>query len=180
MDVNSAALNPMLYYKLDPGEWGSSAPATAGTSISHVASHESSNILRFESEAAKNGCYIIAKDLFLNLQQNGMYLSATSGKSSVITYCPEREKEQAIKGNLGSRIDRRIQQYTKEQIWLDTLLKALKSKVDKGLLKQKLKSIESRKIELQQKKLRLYTEITLLLAQNLQINPEMLNIDLMV
>ncbi len=180
MNVNSAASNPILYYKLDPGEWGSSAPATAGTSIAHVSSHESSNILRFESEATKKGCYVVAKDLYLNLQQDGMYLAATSGRSSVLTYCPKKDKEQAVKGNVGSEIDKKIHQYDKKQLELDTLLKTLKGSADKTLIKQKLRSVEDRKIELQQKKLRLYTEITLLLAQNLNVNPEMLNVDLMV
>ena len=180
MNVNSAAANPILYYKLDPGEWGSSAPATAGTSVSHVSSHESSNILRFESEATKKGCYVVAKDLYLNLQQDGMYLAATSGRSSVLTYCPKKDKEQAVKGNVGSEIDKKIHQYDKKQLELDTLLKTLKGSADKTLIKQKLRSVEDRKIELQQKKLRLYTEITLLLAQNLNVNPEMLNVDLMV
>ncbi len=179
MEINSAALNPTLYYKLDPGEWGSSAPATAGTSITRVASHESSNILRFESEAARKGCYVVAKDLYLNLKQDGMYLAATSGRSSVLTYCPKKEKEQTVRGNLGSEIERKIQQFNKKQLELDTLLKSLRSKAEKSVIEQKLKSIENRKLELQQKKLRLYTEITLLLAQNLQINPEMLNVDLM-
>jgi len=179
MNVNNAALNPILHYKLDPGEWGSSAPATAGTSVAHVASHESSNIMRFESEAAKKGCYVVAKDLYLNLQQDGMYLAATSGRSSVLTYCPKKDKEQVIKGNLGSEINRKIHQYDRKQLELDTLLKTLKGQADKTLIEQKLKSIEDRKLELQQKKLRLYTEITLLLAQNLNVNPDMLNVDLM-
>ena len=179
MNVNSAALNPILHYKLDPGEWGSSAPATAGTSISRVASHESSNILRFENEAARKGCYVIAKDLYLNLQQDGMYLAATSGRSSVLTYCPKKDKEQVIKGNLGSEIERKIHQFDRKQLELDILLKTLKGQADKALIEQKLKSIEDRKLELQQKKFRLYTEITLLLAQNLNVNPDMLNVDLM-
>ncbi len=180
MNVNSAAANPILYYKLDPGEWGSSAPATAGTSVAHVSSHESSNILRFESEATKKGCYVVAKDLYLNLRQDGMYLAATSGMSSVTTYCPKKDKEQAAKGSVGSEIDKKIHQYDKKQLELDTLLKTLKGSANKTLVKQKLRSIEDRKMELQQKKLRLYTEITLLLAQNLNVNPDMLNVDLMV
>ena len=180
MNVSNAAANPILYYKLDPGEWGSSAPATAGSSVAHVSSHESSNILRFESEAARKGCYVIAKDLYLNLQQDGMYLAATSGRSSVITYCPKKEKEQAIRGNLGSEIDKKIHQYNRKQLELDNLLKTLKGHANKTLIEQKLKSVEDKKLELQQKKLRLYTEITLLLAQNLNVNPNMLNVNLMV
>ncbi len=181
MNINAATSNPTLYYKLDPGEWGSSAPASAGESVSHVAGHESSNLVRFEAEAAKKGCYVVAKDLYLNLQHSGMYLAATSGKSSVLTYCPKKDKEeQVVKGNIGSEINRKLHQYDREQLQLNTLLKSIKSKAVQGVLKDKLKKIEDKKLELQQKKLRLYTEITLLLAQNLNINPDMLNIDLLV
>ncbi len=168
--------NPILYYKLDPGEWGSSAPATAGESIARVASHESANIQRFENEAAKKGCYVIAKDLYLNLQQRGEYLAATSGRSSVLTYCPRKEKSNEVKAALGSKIDAKLKQYTNDEERIKMLLASSKNSAIKSLYKNDLKKIENRKLELQEKKFRLYTQITLLLAQNLDVNPSLINI----
>ncbi len=180
MNVSATAANPVLHYKLDPGEWGSSAPATAATSIMRVATHESANIQRFEKEALKKGCYVVAKDLYLNLSQDGMYLAATSGRSEALTYCPRKAKEEHLKGNLGSMLNSKLNQYQKEQLNLDLMVKTAKSDAEKSIYENKLKQIEDRKLRLQQEKLKLYTEITLLLAQNLPINPDMINIDLLV
>ncbi|AEA33027.1 hypothetical protein [Hippea maritima] len=180
MDVSSAALNPILHYKLDPGEWGSSAPATAGTSVARVASHESANLQRFESKATKEGCYVVGKDLYLNLQKNGIYLAATSGHSSAITYCPKRAKQQEVNKQLGSLIDGKIRNYENKQVELDTMLKTAKNKADETIYESKLRQIKERKLLLQQKKMRLYTQVTLLFAQNLPIDPSTINVDLLV
>ncbi|WP_025209073.1 hypothetical protein [Hippea sp. KM1] len=180
MNISNAAYNPILHYKLDPGEWGSSAPATAGTSVARVASHESANIQRFESKAAKEGCYVVAKDLYLNLQKNGIYLSATSGHSSAITYCPKKDRQRQVNKQLGSLIDGKLKEYENKQIELDVMLKAAKNKADETIFEHKLKQIEQKKLLLQQKKMRLYTQITLLLAQNLPVDPSTINVDLLV
>ncbi len=171
------ATDPMLYYKLDPGEWGSSAPATAATSISRVASHESANIQRFEHKAAQKGCYVIGKDLYLNLNKEGSYLAATSGRSSVLTYCPKKEKAKLVKAALGSKINAKLRRYSEDELRLKMMLKSLKNKAEKSLYEQDLKKIRDRKLQLEEAKFRLYTEITLLLAQNLQINPSTININ---
>ncbi len=168
--------NPILYYKLDPGEWGSSSAATASNSISRVASHESSNLQRFESKANKEGCYIVDKDLYLNLVKQGSYLAAISGHSSVATYCPKKDKTERIKSGIGSKINARITKYTYDEFKLKTMLKAVKSNSLKSIYKNDLKKIESRKLELQQKKMRIYTQITLLLAQNIKFDPSMIDI----
>ncbi len=174
VSINTA--DPILHYKLDPGEWGSSAPATAATSIARVASHESANIQRFENKASKEGCYVIGKDLYLNLNKEGSYLSATSGRSSVITYCPKKDKDKQIKAALGSKIDAKLRRYNEDELRLKIMLNSAKNSPLKSIYEQDLKKIENRKLELEQKKFRLYTEITLLLAQNLQINPSLINI----
>jgi hypothetical protein len=179
MNISPSAANPILHYKLDPGEWGSSAPATAGTSIMRVATHESANIQRFEKEALKKGCYVVAKDLYLNLQQDGMYLVATSGRSEVFTYCPRKAKEEQVKGDLGSMLNSKLNQYQREQLNLDLMVKTARNETEKSLYENKLKQIEDRKLKLQQEKLRLYTEVTLLLAQNLPVNPSTISVDLM-
>ena len=174
LSVNS--LNPILYYKLDPGEWGSSAPASASTSIGRVSSHESSNIQRFEEKAAKQGCYVISKKITLNLNKEGDYLSATSGRSSVETYCPKKDKNERIKASLGSKIDTQLKKYSSDELSIKMLLTSSKNSAMKNLYKQDLKKIRERKLDLEQKKFRLYTQITLLLAQHLNIEPPAINL----
>lgn len=176
LSVNS--FNPILQYKLDPGEWGSSSAATSATSVSRVSFHESSNIQRFESRANKKGCYVIHKDLYLNLQKSGGYLSATSGKSSVTTYCPTKEKERTAKSDVNAKINSKLRQYGDEELKIGMLLKDTKSKANQSVYGQKLKDIQQRKQALQEKKMRLYTQITLLLVQNLNIDPSSINVDL--
>ncbi len=168
--------NPILHYKLDPGEWGSSAPASAATSISRVSSHESANIERFENKAAKKGCYVIAKDLYLDFNREGDYLAATSGRSSVETYCPKKEESAKVKANLGSRIDSQLNKYLSDELNIRIMLKSSKSVTIKDVYEQDLKKIEARRMELEQKKFRLYTQLTLLLAQHLDVDPSMINL----
>ncbi len=172
--INSS--NPILHYKLDPGEWGSSAPASAATSVSRVSSHESSNIGRFESKAAKEGCYVIAKDLYLDFNKEGNFLAATSGRSKVETYCPKKEENERAKAELSSKISSKLHKYLSDELNVKMLLKDSKNKTVKGMYERDLKKIEARKIELEQKKFRLYTQITLLLLQHLNVNPDMINL----
>ncbi|WP_051904381.1 hypothetical protein [Hippea jasoniae] len=178
MNVNPAASNPILYYKLDPGEWGSSAPASAGQSVAHVSGHESANLLRFENQAAKKGCYVVAKDLYLNFSKNGIYLAATSGRSQAITYCPKKDKNQIIKNNIKTAIDKKIASYSKQQLELEILAKTSKDNASRTIFEEKLKEIRDRKLLLEQKKLRIYTQLTLLLAQNINVSPQLLNINI--
>ncbi|OSS41363.1 hypothetical protein DESAMIL20_916 [Desulfurella amilsii] len=93
----NANLDPVLHYKLDPGEWGSSAPSSAALSIGRVSQYEADNISRFKKEALKKGCYVIQTSVSLNISKQGEYLAATSGKSQVIIYCPK--KDQSKKDN---------------------------------------------------------------------------------
>ncbi len=174
--VSMNSVNPILYYKLDPGEWGSSAPASAATSVSRVASHESSNIQRFETKAAEKGCYVIAKDLYLNFNKEGEYLAATSGRSSVETYCPKKEESEKVKADLVSKIDSKLNRYVYDELNVKMMLKSSKSTALKDVYQGDLKKIEARKLELEQKKFRLYTQVTLLLAQHLNINPDTLDL----
>ncbi len=173
-----AVSNPILQYKLDPGEWGSSSGATAANSISRVASHESSNLQRFENKAAKDGCYVVGKDLYLNLAQKGSYLSATSGHSQALTYCPKKEKSEQVKTALGSKIQSKIQQYSSDELKIKSIINSSKNSSLKDIFEDKLKKIESRKLQLQEKKMRLYTQVTLLLAQNIKFDPNTINISI--
>ncbi len=176
LSVNSS--NPILQYKLDPGEWGSSAPAAASNSISRVASHESSNLGRFESKANKDNCYIVNKSLYLNLTKRGSYLAATSGHSQAAIYCPKKAKQERIKSSIGSKISSKLKKYTYDEYKLKIMLKAAKNDSLKNIYEKDLKKIEARKLTLQQKKMRIYTQVTLLLAQNIKFDPS--SIDLSV
>jgi hypothetical protein len=93
MTLNTNAnLDPVLHYKLDPGEWGSSAPSSAALSIGRVSQHEADNIGRFKKEALQKGCYVVQSSVSLNISKQGEYLAATSGKSQAIIYCPNKNK----------------------------------------------------------------------------------------
>ena len=77
----TAVSNPTLYYKLDPGEMGIAAPASASQSVLRVAAHELGNIHRFEAEAMEKGGILIYENIFLNRQFVGSFLAARSGES---------------------------------------------------------------------------------------------------
>jgi len=174
LSVNS--YNPILQYRLDPGEWGSSSGATAANSVSRVASHESSNLQRFESKAIKDGCYVVGKSLYLNLSKKGEYLAATSGHSSAEIYCPKKAKNEQIKTSINSKINSKIKKYSNDELRLKTLLNVSKDSPMKDIYEKDIKKIEARKLDLQQKKMRLYTQVTLLLAQNIKFDPSTIDI----
>lgn len=95
MNVLSAGLeNPILGYKLDPGEPGLSHSAPASRSILRVVSQEISNWLAFEREAAKNGGIIIHGGINLDLRRKGSFLAAVAGKTTAWIYYPNGEKVQ--------------------------------------------------------------------------------------
>lgn len=99
VDTNSN-LDPTLHYKLDPGEWGSSAPSSAAFSVGKVAQHEADNVSRFKKQALQKGCYVVSSDVSLNISKQGQYLAATSGKSEVIIYCPKKDDAKSSNNQL--------------------------------------------------------------------------------
>ncbi len=175
MNIDTAS-NPVLRYKLDPGEWGSDSPASAASSISRVSSHESANIQRFEKKANMDGCYVVGKDLRLNLNREGDFLAATSGHSSVETYCPKKQQDEQIKVKIGSSINAKLEKYSLDKLRIETMLKSSENSTQKEIYKSKLKDIDNKKLTLQQKKFRIYTEITLLFVQNLSVRPSLINL----
>lgn len=86
---NHILQNPVLYYKLDPGEPGLATPTKASQSIAKVAAHESTNIRRFRREAMEKGGYVVYSFIGLNLEQRGAFLAATSGISKALVIIPE-------------------------------------------------------------------------------------------
>jgi len=93
MKIKSFLNNPILRYKLDPGEPGLATPTPASRSIAKVASHEASNIQRFKKEAIQEGGIVVYSSISLNLSYQGSFLAATSGKSkALIVYPVKKEK----------------------------------------------------------------------------------------
>lgn len=85
--------NPVLHYKLDPGEPGLATPTRASQSIAKVATHEGTNIRRFKMEALRKGGVVIYSNIHLNLEYKGSFLAATSGKSNALIIIPGKERE---------------------------------------------------------------------------------------
>jgi len=99
MIINSDRLeisNPILYYKLDPGEPGLATPARASESVARVASHEIGNIVRFKKETSERGGIIVYSNIFLNMQFAGSFLAATSGLSEVYIIYPAKKNNKEI------------------------------------------------------------------------------------
>lgn len=82
--------NPVLHYRLDPGEPGIPYPSRASMSVARVASHEAGNIMRFRSKAAREGGIVVDTKIYLNRKQVGPYLAATSGYSEARIIYPDR------------------------------------------------------------------------------------------
>jgi len=85
--------NPILGYKLDPGEPGIPYSAPASRSILRVLSQEISNLMAFKKEAVRNGGYVIYGRISLDLRKRGSFLAATAGKTQVYIYYPGREEK---------------------------------------------------------------------------------------
>lgn len=161
--------NPILQYKAKPGERGSTSSSTTKSSISGVSSYEPSDIQRFENQIGKKG-HVIYKNLHLNLSQ--------PGRSEVTTCCPKKSREEGSKGSINTKINNKLHEYNSKELMIDTLLRSVKSKESQPVYKQELKDIQRKKTALQEKKMRLYTQITLLLVQNLNVDVSTINIDL--
>lgn len=115
MEVNrNVSLNPVLHYKLDPGEWGSSAPSSAALSIGRVSQHEADNISRFKKEAIQKGCYVVQTSVSLNISKEGEYLAATSGKSQAVIYCPKKNKFENGNNNYNNNLSLPLNIYDNE------------------------------------------------------------------
>lgn len=84
----NAVINPMLGYKLDPGEPGIPSSAPASRSVLRVLSQELANYMDFKKQAMENGGFIIAGGIFLDLQKRGSFLAAVAGKTKVWMYFP--------------------------------------------------------------------------------------------
>lgn len=83
MSIEIGNDNPILSYKLDPGEMGIATPSNAMLSVEHVAGHETGNAVRACAEAIANGGYVIYSAITLDMRKRGMFLAAVAGKTTV-------------------------------------------------------------------------------------------------
>ncbi len=113
MRVDPADFNPILGYKLDPGEPGLSNSAPASMSVLRVLSQELSNYLAFKKEAMREGGFIIGGGIFLDLRKRGGFLAAVAGKTKVWIYTPRGTEDETAKENEGigrAEITRKIEE----------------------------------------------------------------------
>ncbi len=124
---NRQLQNPVLYYKLDPGEPGLATPTRASQSIAKVAAHEATNIRRFKREAMEKGGYVVYSFIGLNLEQRGAFLAATSGISKALIIIPEDKN----KKNNDSFINKKINDDSNDKEKLNDQLKINKDDKEK-------------------------------------------------
>ncbi len=164
-NVSLRAYDPYMFYKLDPGEWGSASPVPASQSLEKVASHEASNLIRFESEANRKGCYIIMSNIHIDFGKRGIFLAATSGRTTAWIYCPKREEYKQIKDFKLAQLEYKIKQYSNKIDELNKEIKKADNPYEKSLLEIKKDSLKSQKINMEMKKIRLYLQLNLLVIQ---------------
>ncbi len=99
MRIDPATFNPILGYKLDPGEPGLAHSAPASMSILRVLNQEISNYMAFKKKAMEKGGFIISGGIFLDLQRRGGFLAAVAGKTKVWMYIPGDKRAGRIKGS---------------------------------------------------------------------------------
>jgi hypothetical protein len=75
--------NPVLGFRLDPGEPGVIHSSKASTSTIAVFSQENRNRNRLVAEAVRRGERVIRTDVNLKFTRNGSYVSANSGHTAV-------------------------------------------------------------------------------------------------
>jgi len=84
VDVGRILSNPTIGFKLDPGEPGIAGSAPASMSALKVIPHELANIRQFEAEAREKGGIVIEKEITLDIQRVGSYLTVAGGHSKAV------------------------------------------------------------------------------------------------
>ncbi len=98
MRIDPTSFNPILGYKLDPGEPGLAHSAPASMSVLRVLSQELSNYLAFKKEAMREGGFIIGGGISLDLRKRGGFLAAVAGKTKVWMYIPGKNGAKSPEG----------------------------------------------------------------------------------
>ena len=111
MRIDPTSFNPILGYKLDPGEPGLAHSAPASMSVLRVLSQEVSNYLAFKKEAMEKGGFIIMGGIYLDLRKRGGFLAAVAGKTRVFMYLPgEKNVEEGAERPGRREIEQKIQE----------------------------------------------------------------------
>lgn len=138
--------NPVLGYKLDPGEPGLPNSAPASRSILRVLSQEISNWLAFKREAERNGGVIIQGGITLDLRKRGSFIAAIAGKTTAWIYYPSEKTYQSdyknqiqnqiqkLEAKLNSTTDEEEKQKLQEQLALLKMMMNMPVQLVKNLL----------------------------------------------
>ncbi len=124
MRIDPTSFNPILGYKLDPGEPGLAHSAPASMSVLRVLNQEISNYIAFKKEAMEQGGFIISGGIYLDLRKRGGFLAAVAGKTRVWMYIPG-EKNEAEKADGGNQ--------TSEETSVKDQLKDIKEEIEMKL-----------------------------------------------
>ncbi|GAB6188654.1 hypothetical protein JCM30566_03930 [Marinitoga arctica] len=149
MKVNPDIVNPLLGYKLDPGEPGLPSSSPASLSIMRVLSQETGNLMAFKKDAAQNGGYVVYSKISLNMEKRGSFLAAIAGKTQVMIIYKNKiddENNNKVSKNVSKNMyrDRKIE---KLKLLIDKLKKIVKFEKDfdiKKELENKIRFLENR------------------------------------
>ncbi|MBM7558285.1 hypothetical protein [Marinitoga litoralis] len=144
MKINPDAVNPILGYKLDPGEPGIASSAPASLSIIRVLSQETSNLIAFKKQAAINGGYVVYSKISLDMQKRGAFLAAVAGKTEVKIAYPNENKDENKTNNNNDKSNK--SEIKKLEDLINKLKKFLSSEDNPDIKKElenKIKSLES-------------------------------------
>ncbi len=139
--------NPILHYKLDPGEMGVASPSSAMLSISRVAGHETGNAVRMWAEAIANGGYVIYSAITLDMRKRGAFLAAVAGKTTVEVYYPHGKRGESYINGKKKTSDffpiRNVEMKLKTALnTLRNLLKNTTDPAERERIKRKISQIE--------------------------------------
>ncbi|SDG97746.1 hypothetical protein SAMN04488510_102116 [Fervidobacterium changbaicum] len=124
-------VNPVLSYKLDPGEPGVPFGAPASQSFLRVISQEFANYMDFKKQAAEQGGFIVYGGIYLDVQKRGSFLAAVAGKTKVLIYVPGQRdnghSNENQQGNIGEDSDIKRSEIERK---IDELYRKLQQTVD--------------------------------------------------
>ncbi|MFA5033646.1 MAG: hypothetical protein WC614_11585 [bacterium] len=90
-------INPVVGYKLDPGEFGVPFSASASNSGIRVIGHELGNLNRFRMEAIKEGGTLVSAKISLTTQLEGPFVAAVQGETEVTISHPVDKNDISLK-----------------------------------------------------------------------------------
>lgn len=135
--------NPILGYKLDPGEPGIPHSAPASRSILRVLSQEISNLIYFKKEALREGGAIIYSNIALDLRKRGSFLAAVAGRTQVFIYTPATGSGENERTNsLGLELQNKQQEIEKKILELERQLKTETDPFERERLKEDLERLK--------------------------------------